>query len=73
MYRRLVASLLSKSALFVHVSPSYQLDAYIEAKLFRGCNFKRHHFNHALQVLLVAIHYDDLISAIKAVGQLVSD
>ena len=73
MHRRLVASLFCKIAFLVHICPSNQLDAQIKAELFRGFDFKWDYFNHALQILLVAIHNDDFVSTIKPVGQLVSD
>ena len=69
----LIASLFGESALLIHVSSSDKFNPQIEPQFFRGFNLKRDHFEHSLQILLVPIHYDDLVSSVEAVSQLMSD
>lgn len=62
----------SKFPLFVHVSATDQLDAKVEAKDLGGRDLISNSLIHSLEVALVAIQDDVLVSDVEQVGHLLA-
>jgi len=62
----------SKCSLFVHVSATDQLNAKVEAHYLGGRDLISKSLIHSLEVALVAIQDDVLVSDVEQVGQLLA-
>jgi len=65
-----VALLLRQSSLLIHVSATNELDSDVVAGFFGGAHLHGDSRGHALQVALITVHDNVLLSLVELVGHL---
>jgi len=70
---RFIEVFLGKLSFLVHVSSSNELDAEVVAEDLGGSYLEPHNLFHSLEVLLVAIHNDVLVSTVVLVSKLLTE